>query len=301
MKSTDLSLRSHRRILRDLRQPVVVTGTDGSWWMNEAAHELFYSPEWRRRPSLEIPLVPNGDPDRTRVTSVRGLLDDARWGLTVTDAEFDVNPPYFGRDLTIAVSTHRLLNRRSKLVGLLALLRDDSARIRRERELAAAAEIDPLTGVANRRGLERMLGRVRARSSSFALMVVDIDHFKQTNDRFGHEAGDAVLVRVAERIVATIGDRGGVVRLGGDEFVVACAIESVGDARVVAEILLGRLTAPVRHRTLLIDVSVSIGVTTVGASCDPTATADLLSAADRALYDAKRRGRNRVAVNQTVA
>jgi diguanylate cyclase (GGDEF)-like protein len=162
--------------------------------------------------------------------------------------------------------------------------------------LAEEAVRDPLTGLHNRRHLDRALDADlarRPRTGQLALLVVDIDHFKRVNDRFGHAAGDRVLTTVAGTLSAAVRDGDTAARLGGEEFVVVLPGAGREQALARAE-QVRREVAAARH---LLDgetvgVTVSIGVAVcpaVGASRD-----ELLGAADRALYSAKAAGRDRV-------
>jgi len=177
-----------------------------------------------------------------------------------------------------------------------------SAVVRLLRDLAVSAVLrarqgevtDPLTGLANRRGLEkdgaqRWASRAKEHTP-IALLVIDVDHFKQVNDLQGHAAGDAILRRLAEVISSTIRADDVAVRLGGEEFLVLCSVP-VGQAEAVAE----RLRATVERE--LGPVTVSIGVHEVlPDSADPLPTSiwSAVDIADRALYAAKNNGRNRV-------
>ncbi|NEM04812.1 histidine kinase N-terminal 7TM domain-containing diguanylate cyclase [Geodermatophilus normandii] len=162
--------------------------------------------------------------------------------------------------------------------------------------LAEEAVRDPLTGLHNRRYLDRALDADlahRPRSGQLSLLVVDIDHFKTVNDRFGHAAGDRVLTSVAGTLSAAV--RGGdtAARLGGEEFVVVLPGAGREQALVRAE-QVRREVAAAQH---LLDgepvaVTVSVGVAVCPA--DGTSAAALLEAADRALYTAKATGRDRV-------
>jgi diguanylate cyclase (GGDEF)-like protein len=162
--------------------------------------------------------------------------------------------------------------------------------------LAEEAVRDPLTGLHNRRYLDRALDADlahRPRTGQLSLLVVDIDHFKTVNDRFGHAAGDRVLTSVAGTLSAAV--RGGdtAARLGGEEFVVVLPGAGREQALVRAE-QVRREVAAARH---LLDgepvaVTVSVGVAVCPA--DGTSAAALLEAADRALYTAKATGRDRV-------
>ncbi|MBN2885740.1 MAG: GGDEF domain-containing protein, partial [Chromatiaceae bacterium] len=109
------------------------------------------------------------------------------------------------------------------------------------------ADTDPLTGLFNRAGLARQVAHLRERQIPYALLVVDLDQFKPVNDQLGHEAGDAVLMAVAERMRALVRAEGdSVARLGGDEFVLVLrGISEVGDAGAVASKLLQSLAAPI--------------------------------------------------------
>jgi diguanylate cyclase (GGDEF)-like protein len=155
---------------------------------------------------------------------------------------------------------------------------------------------DPLTGLANRRGFERFGERSWAENAQghhpLAVLIVDIDHFKQINDTLGHAAGDDVIRRLAE--VLTRFTRAGdvVVRLGGEEFVLLARVPA-GDAARLAE----RLRIMVEEA--LDPVTVSIGVHEVSPDPGDELPASLWHAvdiADQALYDAKRTGRNRICV-----
>jgi diguanylate cyclase (GGDEF)-like protein/PAS domain S-box-containing protein len=162
-------------------------------------------------------------------------------------------------------------------------------------ELLRAARIDRLTGLANRGALMTQLDALLAegeRSGHFVLYI-DLDDFKPVNDRFGHAAGDAVLVEVARRISSGVGPYDVVARIGGDEFAVLTDATATPDAALeLASGLVERIIQPIAVETTWVQVSASVGVAPLG---DPHDTADLaVDRADRAMYAAKHAGRNQV-------
>ena len=124
------------------------------------------------------------------------------------------------------------------------------------------------------------------------MLVIDLDGFKEVNDDFGHDAGDAVLIEVGRRIDAIRREEDVVARLGGDEFVLlAAAISQPTTALELAERIRAAVQLPVLHNELSLDVSASVGVAL--SQADSTA-ATLLDLADMAMFEAKRAGRDRV-------
>jgi diguanylate cyclase (GGDEF)-like protein len=166
-------------------------------------------------------------------------------------------------------------------------------------KLRVQAMRDALTGLYNRRYLEEALARELRRSARsqrpLSLLIVDIDHFKQVNDRHGHDVGDEVLCAVAHLLESTARAEDVVCRLGGEEFVVISPEADVGGGAVLAERLRGAVRAlegAALPAALTQPVTVSIGV--ASAPQHAADAAALLKAADAALYDAKRAGRDRV-------
>jgi len=160
---------------------------------------------------------------------------------------------------------------------------------------------DPLTGLANRRAFDRTLAEFCAAPGEAALLLIDIDRFKEVNDTFGHLLGDKVLRAIAHTLQANIKGRDLAARLAGDEFAVLLRQTELPGALKLAE----QLCAAVHAGKLLRDgkaqsgaVSVSIGVTMHHAGDDPQA---LVARADAALYLAKNEGRNCVRVREAPA
>jgi diguanylate cyclase (GGDEF)-like protein len=158
-------------------------------------------------------------------------------------------------------------------------------------EQASEARIDSLTGLANRRALEEILAAEISRAQRFrhelAIVLLDLDRFKETNDSFGHVAGDLML-RTVSRLLSSLARQGDTVaRWGGEEFVVVLPETNLDGARRFAERL--RLTIQA-HRVGEMQTSASCGVATM---LPEDTVDDLLGAADRALYQAKTNGRNR--------
>ncbi|MFN3686259.1 diguanylate cyclase domain-containing protein [Salinarimonas sp.] len=189
-----------------------------------------------------------------------------------------------------------LINERRTASGRTVGIRADITALKKAIEEAAAAHAevarlalhDPLTGLPNRRSFHDRLAQA-LETGGCALLVVDLDGFKPVNDAHGHEAGDRLLVAIAERLQACAGPAGFVARLGGDEFAVILPAAEV--ARAAAEEIVRAVSAPVT----LGDVTVAIGASVGLAEARPGETGDaLLRRADGALYDAKRRGRRRV-------
>ena len=160
------------------------------------------------------------------------------------------------------------------------------------RELGQLALTDPLTGLGNRRALERAFRAEGHGGRHGALVMVDADHFKAVNDRWGHEMGDNVLIRLAAALRSCSRRHDTVVRLGGEEFALwlpeadAAAAARVAEA-VHARIAEAKLTGGEQALT------VSIGIAIGEGGPDAGAFADLMRRADAALYAAKAAGRNR--------
>lgn len=184
-------------------------------------------------------------------------------------------------------------------VGLMAALVHWLTR--RERllraELASAADIDPLTGLLNRRSFDQLivarLAEAAARRRPAAVAMFDIDHFKRLNDEHGHLAGDRALVRIGELLRRLSRDDDLAARFGGEEFVVVLCGADLHAARTFA----GRVAAALeveRDETLEFALSVSVGLTSLSERGEPPAV--LLGRADEALYAAKAAGRGRLAV-----
>ncbi len=171
-----------------------------------------------------------------------------------------------------------------------------TARLSREQE--RLVRLDPLTGLPNRKALEADVAEAitahrdlpaDAPDGSLALIVLDLDRFKQVNDALGHAVGDRLLVDVGRRIVRCLRDRGTVARLGGDEYaVVAPRLSGVDAARDLANRIAAALAEPVHLDGLALDVACSIGIAMYPTDGEDFAT--LLRHADVAMYEAKTRG-----------
>lgn len=156
----------------------------------------------------------------------------------------------------------------------------------------ARSETDPLTGLPNRRYLERWLPEALASRSPVCVALLDLDGFKRVNDDLGHDAGDRVLAELAT-VLQRICRRGdAVVRLGGDEFVICLCETSPGDARQILE-RLRQIIATRRWHGLPDSVRIAASMGAVTAS-GPHRVATLLVQADHALLDAKQSGRDRI-------
>jgi diguanylate cyclase (GGDEF)-like protein len=162
--------------------------------------------------------------------------------------------------------------------------------------LRADADLDYLTGLANRRRFRRALGREVERWRRYgvpcALLLLDIDHLKVINDRHGHPGGDQVIRHVAETLISVSRDNDTAARMGGEEFALLLAGTSGEKARLAADRLREIISEKVIHGVGR--ATVSIGV----AACPEHANTErlLFSVCDRALYEAKESGRNRIAV-----
>lgn len=180
--------------------------------------------------------------------------------------------------------------------GIILNSRDVTDRVALEESLRHQAGHDMLTGLLNRavllEALERALARASRADSQVALLFIDLDGFKQVNDTYGHVAGDAVLVEVAARIRRGVRADAVVARLGGDEFAVLLEdLESPDQAVGVADRLLAAISRPILVAGAEQRVGASTGIALSTPELDDPA--DLVAAADEAMYQAKRAGGNR--------
>jgi diguanylate cyclase len=193
-------------------------------------------------------------------------------------------------------AVHQKLETRAREVELLT---------RQLEQAKSEALLDPLTGLKNRRGFELAVKELGTSGSAFkgaALVLADIDHFKQINDKHGHLLGDKILRAIGQTLQANIKGRDIAARPGGDEFAVLLQQTPLGGARALAEQIRTAVAAGRIRRSDSKDqpgsVTLSIGVAAGGS--DDTLES-LLARADAALYAAKRAGRNRVAVDANEA
>jgi len=177
----------------------------------------------------------------------------------------------------------------------------DVREVEASRVLYEAAVRDRLTSLYNRGYFEDRLTSefafAKRHGSALGLLLLDIDHFKQVNDNYGHPAGDAVLRAVSGRLTETLRKEDVGARFGGEEFAVLVRNDE-GGAQVLAQRIRTRISAmEVHFEGKVLRVHVSVGVAVMRKDLPYDCAADLVAAADEALYTAKRNGRNQVVVS----
>jgi diguanylate cyclase (GGDEF)-like protein len=194
---------------------------------------------------------------------------------------------------------------------IVLVMRDVTERKKLEAQLSALALTDSLTGLLNRRAFDEALEREWKRTlrdgSEISLLLLDIDHFKQFNDQYGHQAGDDCLRAVAAAVTEAVRITDTVARYGGEEITVILPSTFTAGAVEVAE----KIRASIEALRLPLEgnpeggnwVTVSVGVATALARVGGTMRMpeSLLLAADNAMYKAKHEGRNRVATALLIA
>lgn len=173
------------------------------------------------------------------------------------------------------------------------LQRTEKDKVKAEKE----AQLDPLTGLLNRRSFEPLLQRIhqqaKDKGTHYSLAMLDLDHFKEVNDHYGHACGDAVIKQLAGTILAQCREQDRPARIGGEEFAILLMDTDINNARTAME----------RIRTLFMitpitsdsgeDIATTVSIGLAAFSQQATA-AEVLAAADGALYEAKNKGRNQV-------
>jgi diguanylate cyclase (GGDEF)-like protein len=208
--------------------------------------------------------------------------------------------PTFRNDFVVSSLSFTLLAFGTLLFTVvMAFLQLNMTKERTELKYKINSLVDPLSGVANRRAFldvaTDLLARHETDREPLAVLLFDLDHFKQINDQFGHAVGDAVLQTFASAATRTLGADILFARIGGEEFASCMPVGDIDEAYAIADrVRRNFATAAARFGDGRLSPSVSVGV---ALDCDPRATvADLLAIVDRALYRAKELGRNRVEV-----
>lgn len=206
--------------------------------------------------------------------------------------------PFKRRDDSIGHFETRLTlfhDRDGNVAGCRGILRDTSEQMAYQNKLIDMAYRDPLTTLGNRKAfseeLQRSIELMRRQERSLALLYIDLDRFKQVNDQFGHDIGDALLISISQRLQSSLRQPDHVYRLGGDEFTVLLLNADAESAMKLAERLLSSLGQPFIDDTQVIDfVTPSIGIALFPQHANHAES--LIKAADIAMYEAKQQ-RNR--------
>ncbi|QNK03332.1 sensor domain-containing diguanylate cyclase [Dyella telluris] len=210
-------------------------------------------------------------------------------------ATFEYQVPVGGEARTFQATYLPAITADGQRSGFYSLTTEITRIKQAEQQLDFLAHHDALTGIANRlsfrENVTRAVDRAGITHQPLLLMMIDVDHFKQINDTWGHAAGDMALSEVANRLKASIRKTDLLARLGGDEFVILCHdIEDAETGRQLAEKIIDAMRAPVHVGPADLGVTLSIGL---ALSRDVSSGDELAQQADEALYQAKEAGRAR--------
>ncbi|WP_046175299.1 histidine kinase N-terminal 7TM domain-containing diguanylate cyclase [Domibacillus indicus] len=203
------------------------------------------------------------------------------------------------RKLHFHIRFASLLNKKKEPVGKIVMFINITERVQMEEQLQKLARTDGLTGLLNRtfflEQAEAACFGIKEKGDSVSLIMFDIDHFKQVNDTFGHEAGDLVLMKVAETARKSMRSQDLLARYGGEEFIIFLPHTSLADANERAEALrtaIAEATVYVEDKALNVTSSFGISQVWIEAGSIESPVQMLMREADQALYAAKRNGRN---------
>jgi diguanylate cyclase (GGDEF)-like protein/PAS domain S-box-containing protein len=247
--------------------------------------------------TMELPEVVAPDGRDALASTIRQSVDEPAAAIS----ELTTLRRLDGSEFPIEATVRQFRGLRRSLTVLVG--RDTTERTCLERLWAFPAHLDPLTGLPNRVVLESRLQAAASRpgpsKGRLALFLVDLDRFKQINDRRGHLAGDAVLKIIAERLAKSLRAGDVVVRYGGDEFVVlADGLVDAQEAAGLADRIVAAVNTPIALGQDEIRVSASIGIAIAEPSenlcpgLHPASLSGLIARADRGMYKAKAARRN---------
>ncbi|WP_353227781.1 diguanylate cyclase [Novosphingobium sp.] len=232
----------------------------------------------------------------TRVGLALGHLHRDAYRADALSRTVEVHPLNCS-DLTLEASLRMAPHGPGQAVGSVITLRNITVRKAREMAISRRIETDDLTGVFNRAGFRQRLNRAIAAQDdapprALTLALIDVDHFKVINDTYGHPVGDAALAEIARRLLAGTREEDVVARLSGDEFAILfqCNLDA---AQTICERIMRVIATEPLHvvGNVVVLSSISCGLAQLRAGMSREA---LFDAADLALYDAKRSGRNAV-------
>ncbi|MGL4440004.1 MAG: EAL domain-containing protein [Bosea sp. (in: a-proteobacteria)] len=294
LKDNELKLAARSEALAEAQ----AMGRIGNWSWRLGDSHINWSREVYQLLKLEI--MPQG-PRRADVLArckgegARALLDaEAEVMRTRGVKAVDVTIQRGDGSLAdFTITSKAELNAQAAVIGVFGTIQDISERKNSERELEKLAYYDPLSGLANRALFQRAIQRAVEDSvrdnRGGALLMLDLDRFKEVNDSLGHQAGDELLVKVAERLTRILASNAFLARLGGDEFAAILMGCDKADAGAIAQRIINALGEPIRLSMGEVSIGTSIGIAmmpTDGASAD-----ELMGHADLALYRAKESGR----------
>ena len=283
------SERLSRAIVAELQEGVIVIDTGERVVLaNEAAAELFGLParELSGRPLSGLPVDVLDSRGRLVADGQMALRRALRGEEVTGDLVRLVRDD--GTILWVEMHANPLTDDDGEIYGAVATCEDVTARVEKDRRTRQEAETDSLTGLANRRALERTLeaalGRARARARSVGVVMLDLDGFKAINDTHGHAVGDAALREVARRLRACVRERDLVARPGGDEFIVVLTDVGgfSGAVRDSVDRIRETLAEPFAVEGTPMELRAAIGVASHPE--DGADSATLLGVADRRMY-----------------
>lgn len=198
-----------------------------------------------------------------------------------------------GSEFPVEVSARTTETASGKL--RIHIIRDSTERKEQQKKIAWLARYDGLTGILNRSSflseLNMEIARAKREQTQFALLIFDIDRFKQINDTYGHAAGDYALKYLAERVQSVLRETDYFGRLGGDEFIVLqTGIKKIEDVRALILRITSSLAEPLIYQGESLQIVISLGASVFPR--DATEVNELLHFADQAMYKAKRSGRS---------
>lgn len=262
------------------------------WWSAEVFELLGYRQDGLiPETDVILGLMGPGDAQALLDSQKRAVRDHTIETLDVKIRRGNGSPGFF------SIVTRAVLDEQGHLTGLSGTVQDITARKNAEDQLEKLAYFDALTGLANRalfiRRLEVTLKEPQDASGRVpALLLVDLDKFKEVNDTLGHNAGDQLLVEVVRRIQSVLRREDFFARLGGDEFAVVVRSDSLDAVREVADQILSSLAGTITLERGVVTAGASIGVALLGK--DGATPSEVLRNADLALYRAKDSGRGNV-------